>query len=123
MDALIRFNWVFYVIFANDDQHSSLVSFFVALTEVFRRGVWAIFRVENEQIGLNKGLLASKRPKLPFFVETPAVPEQETEAVGPSPVAQALRRVGSAMTSAHVQDYTRKRPEGAGSIEEEEDSD
>jgi xenotropic and polytropic retrovirus receptor 1 len=122
MDALIRFNWIFYVIFRNDDQHSSLISFLVALTEVFRRGVWAIFRVENEQIGLNKGLLASKRPKLPFFVEAPAVHEPETEAVGPSPVALALKRVGSAMTSAHAQDYTRKRPEG-GSIEEEEDSD
>lgn len=48
IDPIIRFNWIFYVIYANDMQHSNVVSFFVALSEACRRGVWIVFRVENE---------------------------------------------------------------------------
>ena len=48
IDPIIRFNWIFYAIYANDTQHSSLVSFFVAFSEVMRRGMWTLFRVENE---------------------------------------------------------------------------
>lgn len=48
IDPIIRFNWIFYAIYANETQHSSLVSFFVAFSEVFRRGMWTLFRVENE---------------------------------------------------------------------------
>ena len=48
IDPIIRFNWIFYAIYAHDAQHSSLVSFFVAFSEVLRRGMWTLFRVENE---------------------------------------------------------------------------
>lgn len=48
IDPIIRFNWIFYAIYGQEAQHSSLVSFFVAFTEVLRRGMWTLFRVENE---------------------------------------------------------------------------
>lgn len=47
-DPILRFNWVFYAIFADDVQHSAVLSFFVSLSEVCRRGLWMLFRVENE---------------------------------------------------------------------------
>ncbi|CRG87693.1 Protein SYG1 homolog [Talaromyces islandicus] len=48
LDVVIRFNWIFYAIFINDIQHSAFLSFIVSFTEICRRGVWTIFRVENE---------------------------------------------------------------------------
>lgn len=48
LDPILRFNWVFYAIFPLEIQHSALLSFVVALTEVLRRGMWTLFRVENE---------------------------------------------------------------------------
>lgn len=48
IDPIIRFNWIFYAIYTQDLQHSTLVSFFVGFSEVLRRGVWVVFRVENE---------------------------------------------------------------------------
>lgn len=124
LDPIIRCNWVLYVIFINDDQHSSLVSFFVALSEVFRRGFWTVFRVENEQISFNRRLQASRRPSLPFIVPIPAAEEHTATPIGPSPVAETLRRVGSAMTSAHAQDYVRRRvPTGRDGVAEDDDED
>jgi EXS family len=46
LDPILRFNWVFFAIFANDIQHSALLSFAVSLSEVLRRGMWSIFRME-----------------------------------------------------------------------------
>ncbi len=46
IDPVLRFNWVLYAIFADDLQHSALLSFAVALSEVCRRGLWTLFRVE-----------------------------------------------------------------------------
>lgn len=47
-DPILRFNWIFYAIFADEVQHSALLSFLVSLSEVCRRGLWMLFRVENE---------------------------------------------------------------------------
>ena len=46
IDPILRFNWIFYIIFENDIQHSAFLSFLVGLSEVFRRGMWTLFRVE-----------------------------------------------------------------------------
>lgn len=48
IDPIIRFNWIFYAIYWQDVQHSTIVSFMVGFTEVLRRGIWQLFRVENE---------------------------------------------------------------------------
>jgi hypothetical protein len=66
LDVVVRFNWIFYAIFSNDIQHSAFLSFFVALSEVFRRGVWSVFRVENEHCANVMKFHASREPKLPY---------------------------------------------------------
>ncbi|KAH0558625.1 hypothetical protein GP486_004724 [Trichoglossum hirsutum] len=48
LDPILRFNWIFFIIFADDIQHSTLLSFVVSFSEVIRRGIWTIFRMENE---------------------------------------------------------------------------
>lgn len=48
LDPILRFNWIFYAIYVDDLQHSAILSFLIALSEACRRGMWAIFRVENE---------------------------------------------------------------------------
>ena len=48
IDPILRMTWIFFVIFDPNIQHSNIVAFAVALVEVFRRGLWVIFRVESE---------------------------------------------------------------------------
>lgn len=69
LDIIVRFNWIFYAIFTEDLQHSTAVSFFVALTEVFRRAVWVIFRVENEQCTNMLRSRAVRNAHLPYKLE------------------------------------------------------
>ena len=121
VDPILRFNWIFYVIFKDDVQHSTIVSFCVALSEVLRRGIWALFRVENEQCANNRQLLAARAPAMPYYApRTASVAESATHQ---SPM-QALRRMGSTMTAAHVQDYVRRQPKGSSmDIAESDDDD
>ncbi|EPS34451.1 hypothetical protein PDE_09415 [Penicillium oxalicum 114-2] len=71
LDVVIRFNWIFYAIFSHEIQHSAFLSFFVALSEVLRRGVWSILRVENEHCANVTKFHASREPKLPYKFEIP----------------------------------------------------
>lgn len=48
IDPILRFNWIFYVIYTHEAGHASLASFLIAFSEVTRRGMWTLFRVENE---------------------------------------------------------------------------
>ena len=66
IDPVLRFNWIFYVIFMKDVQHSTIVSFSIALSEVLRRAIWAVIRIENEQITNNQMLRASNHMRLPY---------------------------------------------------------
>ncbi|KAI9828327.1 MAG: hypothetical protein M1832_002755 [Thelocarpon impressellum] len=70
IDPLLRFNWLFYVAFAGELQHSAALSFAVALSEVLRRGVWALFRVENEHCTNVGRFRASRDVPLPYSLET-----------------------------------------------------
>ncbi|KAH8805812.1 signal transduction protein-like protein Syg1 [Xylogone sp. PMI_703] len=69
LDVILRFNWVLYAIFTHDVQHSTLVSFFVALSEATRRGIWAIFRVENEHCSNVAHFKASRDIPLPYVLD------------------------------------------------------
>jgi len=66
VDPIIRFNWIFYAIYTADVQHSTIVSFLVGLTEVCRRGMWVIFRVENEHCTNVGRFRASRDAPLPY---------------------------------------------------------
>ncbi|OXV05943.1 hypothetical protein Egran_06289 [Elaphomyces granulatus] len=48
LDVVIRFNWILFAILVNDIQHSAVLSFYIAFSEIWRRGMWTVFRVENE---------------------------------------------------------------------------
>ncbi|PWW78549.1 EXS-domain-containing protein [Tuber magnatum] len=50
-DPILRFSWVFYVIYANGIPHQALFNFILAALEVIRRFIWCFFRMENEHVG------------------------------------------------------------------------
>lgn len=77
IDPILRFNWIFYSIYTHDLQHSTLVSFFVALSEITRRGIWTLFRVENEHCSNVARFKASRDVPLPYSV--PAESEEDIE--------------------------------------------
>jgi xenotropic and polytropic retrovirus receptor 1 len=79
-DVVIRFNWIFYAIFLEDIQHSALLSFVISLTEVCRRAVWTIFRVENEHCTNVYLFRASRDVPLPYNLSEPISPAPMGEA-------------------------------------------
>jgi hypothetical protein len=68
LDPILRFNWIFYAIYAHDVQHSALLSFFMAFSEICRRGMWSIFRVENEHCTNVLRFRASRDIPLPYDI-------------------------------------------------------
>jgi hypothetical protein len=66
IDPILRFNWVFYVVYTHDPQYSSIASFLVAFSEVSRRGMWTLFRVENEHCANVEHFKASRDIPLPY---------------------------------------------------------
>ena len=76
VDPILRFNWIFYVIFAFEVQHASLNSFCIALAEVLRRGMWTMIRIENEHCTNVRFARATMNPSMPF---AEAQPEQQQE--------------------------------------------
>lgn len=68
IDPILRFNWIFYAIFADELQHSALLSFFVGFSEICRRAIWTLFRVENEHCTNVRRFKASRDIPLPYDV-------------------------------------------------------
>ncbi|KAH7165894.1 EXS family-domain-containing protein [Dactylonectria macrodidyma] len=68
-DPILRFAWIFYAIFTHNTQHSTIVSFMVAFFEVTRRGMWTLFRVENEHCANVAQYKASRDVPLPYRIE------------------------------------------------------
>jgi hypothetical protein len=79
IDPILRFAWVLYIVDPLQLQHSAKTSFFAALAEIFRRGIWSVFRVENEHCTNVSRFRASRDVPLPY--ELP--PSTQT----PSPAA------------------------------------
>jgi hypothetical protein len=69
LNALLRFPWIFIAIFSRNLQHGSIVAFCVAFAEVTRRGLWTIFRVENEHSTNIAQAKASRDVPLPYEVK------------------------------------------------------
>jgi xenotropic and polytropic retrovirus receptor 1 len=87
VDPLLRFNWIFYAIFANDIQHSALLSFVIGLSEICRRGLWTLLRVENEHCSNMTRFRASRDVPLPFAIRdySPAALESGVSPSGQLP--------------------------------------
>lgn len=76
-NTILRHQWIFYAIFTEDLQHSASMSFFVGLAEVIRRGVWTLFRVENEHTNNVASFRASRDIPLPYSIpQSPKMPEE-----------------------------------------------
>lgn len=81
LDVVIRFNWILYAIWSHDIQHSAVLSFVVGLSEICRRGVWSIFRVENEHCTNVLLFRASRDVPLPYDLPDTPTPGLD----GPQP--------------------------------------
>lgn len=101
VDPLLRFNWVFYAIpfFTDEIQHSAILGFLVSFSEVCRRGMWTIFRVENEHCTNVGKFKASRDVELPYALSKA---EQEEEDV-------AVEHDESARRPSHMDDYQRRQ--------------
>ena len=67
-DVVLRQQWIFYAIFRNDIQHAATLSFLIGLAEVLRRGMWSLFRVENEHCNNVGKFRASRDIPLPYQI-------------------------------------------------------
>ncbi|KAI9669004.1 MAG: hypothetical protein M1817_005161 [Caeruleum heppii] len=96
LDPILRFNWIFYAIYADQLQHSAFLSFSVGLTEILRRGMWSLFRVENEHCSNVGRFRASRDVPLPYDIPTsakssprspsyPSPPRKNQQSTTPSP--------------------------------------
>ncbi|KAM5469943.1 Xenotropic and polytropic retrovirus receptor 1 [Microsporum ferrugineum] len=85
VDPILRFNWVLYAVFIHDMQHSAVLSFAVALSEVCRRGMWTIFRVENEHCTNVGRFRASRDIPLPYDMSLTASDEERLSTIPPAP--------------------------------------
>ncbi|KAJ9617196.1 Xenotropic and polytropic retrovirus receptor 1 [Cladophialophora chaetospira] len=86
-DVVLRQQWIFYAIFAHDVQHSAIMSFFVSLAEVLRRGMWSLFRVENEHCNNVGKFRASRDIPLPYDLpdSRQISPVQQRQTLTPRP--------------------------------------
>lgn len=114
VDPILRFAWIFYAIFTHNSQHSTIVSFMVAFMEVLRRGMWALFRVENEHCANVSQYKASRDVPLPYRLE-PLIERASVESSSAAAAAAAaglgvpvsrqgtvVSRLGTAATSTGV---------------------
>lgn len=165
VDPILRFNWIFYAIFENEIQHSAILAFVISLSEVCRRAMWTLFRVENEHCTNVGRFRASRDVPLPYEItlhaneEFSSVERHDTQPSPPdladhvgtsssrphassgadlenaatrssmpspstvrrrnryssasmpfdSPIQRGMVRMGTAMATAHAQDFERKR--------------
>jgi hypothetical protein len=125
LDPILRFNWIFYAIYTQDISHNSIVSFLVGFSEITRRGMWVLFRVENEHCANVARFKASRDVPLPYTIPTES--EQDFQraqeataqegtpiAIQPSPVISRFRsRTSGALESQQEGSLTstmRQRP-------------
>ncbi|KAH7396431.1 EXS family-domain-containing protein [Pyrenochaeta sp. MPI-SDFR-AT-0127] len=73
IDPILRFNWILYTVIPLQLQHSAVTSFGVALSEILRRGMWSLFRVENEHCTNVGRFRASRDVPLPYYVPSSPV--------------------------------------------------
>ncbi|KAK2593723.1 Xenotropic and polytropic retrovirus receptor 1 [Conoideocrella luteorostrata] len=148
VDPILRFAWIFYAIFTHDTQHSTTASFFVSFVEILRRGMWALFRVENEHCANVSQYKASRDVPLPYRIEplmdrvstenSPVMTAEEQRrqdvtqsASSSTAVASTLgtlrrrtdtisaRSFSKILAEAHKQDFVKRRKPGTRETEQE----
>ncbi|RPB18047.1 EXS-domain-containing protein [Terfezia boudieri ATCC MYA-4762] len=71
VNSLLRFNWIFYIIYPLNSQQCS-VSIIISLSEVFRRWIWAFLRMDNEHCTNVATFRAYREIALPYELPTQA---------------------------------------------------
>lgn len=86
-----------------------MVAFFIALSEVLRRGLWTLFRVENEHCNNVGRFRASRDVPLPYEIEDESnqellykTPEDLAQGTGAEQTSQQLSSSGRARDSLQV---------------------
>lgn len=123
LDPLLRFNWIFYAIYTHDVQHSTFVSFLVSFAEVTRRGMWSLFRVENEHCANVARFKASRDVPLPYALpseseedfqqsqEVAELPQEAGQSTATTPEIGRRRAATGAQLEAQVsRNSLRQRP-------------
>ncbi|EUC30882.1 hypothetical protein COCCADRAFT_38960 [Bipolaris zeicola 26-R-13] len=86
IDPILRNIWVLYTIVPLQNSHPAVTSFVVSLLEVLRRGMWSVFRVENEHCTNVGRFRASRDVPLPYYVPSNAeVEEDHTSGIPRAP--------------------------------------
>lgn len=112
-DPILRFNWVLYIILPRDSNHSTAFAFGVALLEVTRRGMWSLFRVENEHCANVGQYKASRDVPLPYRIE-PLMTHTSAESSPKIRVKNAKQQQGGAESSAQSRVETSYSSSSAG---------
>ncbi|KAI1365879.1 EXS family-domain-containing protein [Xylaria arbuscula] len=100
IDPILRFGWIFYAIFTHDAQHSTIVSFLVSLSEVVRRGMWALLRVENEHCTNVGQYKASRDVPLPYdLTREPLMERMSTDELSEQSTTGPLTNNGGLTTT------------------------
>lgn len=119
IDPIIRFNWVFFLIFENSVQHSAFVSFAISLSEVLRRFMWTFFRMENEHCTNVSLYRASREVPLPYKIEHSPPPGRaapfsptltHTSATGTTTAFEPTTAAAAAAGRHDEEAQTRQRP-------------
>ncbi|KAI0427326.1 EXS family-domain-containing protein [Xylaria sp. FL1042] len=107
IDPILRFGWIFYAIFTHNAQHSTIISFLVSLSEVVRRGIWALLRVENEHCSNVAQYKASRDVPLPYDLSRePLIERMSTEEL-----SQMTNQGPSAQELGHAPSQDRIHPD------------
>ncbi|KAI0805762.1 EXS family-domain-containing protein [Xylaria sp. FL0064] len=108
IDPVLRFGWIFYAIFTHDAQHSTIVSFLVSLSEVVRRGIWALLRVENEHCSNVAQYKASRDIPLPYDLPR----EPLMERISTEELSQTTNQGPSTQDVGRTPSQDQRRPDG-----------
>jgi len=100
LDPIFRFNWIFYMIYTRELQHSAILSFLVGFSEISRRGVWTLFRVENEHCTNVGRFRASRDVPLPYDI--PFVSTSTLDTPDPGTDANAAEHADSKKRKQHT---------------------
>jgi len=121
LDPILRFNWIFYSIYTHDLQHSTMVSFLVGFSEVTRRGIWTIFRVENEHCSNVARFKASRDVPLPYDIETS--PEDSTAENQTGQQQPPIEAIPSTPSATGLASFTKHRSRTSGGEQQQQTPD
>ncbi|OCK76386.1 EXS-domain-containing protein [Lepidopterella palustris CBS 459.81] len=88
VDPILRFNWIFYAIYPLELQQPAILSFVVAFSEVCRRGMWTLFRVENEHCTNVGRFRASRDIPLPYDLPSTKISPTTSRTTTSFPTSQ-----------------------------------